>query len=58
MENRIAFKINTGHYLEILTPKTLLGSTETNVRCSVLNNDYHQYCFVQNCSKQTVCSII
>ena len=35
MENRIAFKINTGYYLEILTPKTLLGSTETNVRCSV-----------------------
>ena len=32
-KNRIAFKIKTGHYLKILTPKTmeLLGSTEIKI---------------------------
>ena len=32
-ENRITFKIKTGHYLELLTPETLklLGSTENKI---------------------------
>ena len=31
MENRITFKIKTGYYIELLTPKTvkLLGSTKS-----------------------------
>ena len=33
IENRIAFKIKTGYYLELLTPETmkLLGSTENKI---------------------------
>ena len=33
MENRITFKLKTGHYIEILTPETikLLGSTKSNI---------------------------
>ena len=33
IENRIVFKINTGYYLELLTPETmkLLGSTRSNI---------------------------
>ena len=33
IENRIAFKIKTGYYLELLTPETmkLLGSTESKI---------------------------
>ena len=33
IENRIVFKIKTGYYLELLTPKTmkLLGSTENKI---------------------------
>ena len=32
-ENRITFKIKTGYYLELLTPKTikLLGSTKSKI---------------------------
>ena len=33
IENRITFKIKTGHYLELLTPETmkLLGSTKSKI---------------------------
>ena len=33
IENRIAFKVKTGYYYELLTPKTmkLLGSTENKI---------------------------
>ena len=33
IENRVAFKIKNGHYLELLTPETmkLLGSTESKI---------------------------
>ena len=33
MENRITFKIKTGHYLELLMPETvnLLGSTKNKI---------------------------
>ena len=33
IENRITFKIKTGYYLELLTPKTmkLLGSTKSKI---------------------------
>ena len=33
IENRITFKINSGYYLELLTPETmkLLGSTESKI---------------------------
>ena len=32
IENRITFRIKTGYYLELLTPKTmkLIGSTKTD----------------------------
>ena len=34
LENRITFKIKTGYYLELLTPKTikLLGSTKSKIK--------------------------
>ena len=33
LKKRITFKINTGHYLELLTPETikLLGSTKSKI---------------------------
>ena len=33
IENRITFKIKTGHYLDLLTPETmiLLGSTKIKI---------------------------
>ena len=33
IENRIMFKINTGYYLELLTPETtkLIGSTKSKI---------------------------
>ena len=31
IENRIKFKIKTGYFLELLTPKQLLGSTKSNI---------------------------
>ena len=33
IENRITFKVKTGHYLELLTPETmkLLGSTKSKI---------------------------
>ena len=56
IENRIGFKVNTGYYLEILTPESikLYISTETKitkdknteitevVHCNVLDNNYQQ----------------
>ena len=34
IKNRITFKIKTGYYLELLTPKTmkLLGSTKSKIK--------------------------
>ena len=43
MKNRIAFKIKTGYYLDLLTPETikLLGSTKSKIKDENGENVYH-----------------
>ena len=43
MKNRIAFKIKTGYYLDLLTPETikLLGSTKNKIKDENGENVYH-----------------
>ena len=46
IENRITFKINTGYYLELLTPETvkLLGSTKNKITKDKNSLSTLQYC--------------